>query len=314
MVAPDAYKYVVGPLSGVSPGISPMFIIPEFTAEGGDVETYKGRIATLNDALLVLEATRVNVLPKIKRRLNALERKHIKANTVFAWNETECGMKRWTDGKNWLASKVSGPFLTYRELDDKKNVKPDGLIKQSFLLVTKQNQKLHLISYICSSASEAARTPLLDPKLGKLALNPRIYQENLLGSEADRRKDVYPQLPPASRNSSVDDSRRDISFKSAYDEPMSKRNRAYHPPLPPVTVLEQPHAADPINITPLLPALQLYKALACSTPLALIPVLPTMPMMACGGLMPPFGYPTKRQSYSCSDNHALSVLDRGFLC
>lgn len=291
-----------------------MFIIPEFTADGGDIETYKGRIATLNDALLVLEATRVKVLPKIKRRLNGLERKYIKANTVFAWNETECGMKRWTDGKNWLASKVSGPFLTYRELDDKKNVKPDGLIKQSFLLLTKQNQKLHLISYICSNNSARSRTPLSDPKLGKLALNPRIYQENLLGDEAERRKDSYPHSPPASRNSSVDDSRREMTFKKAYEDPHAKRQKTYQPPLPPATILDRLHSLDPINCAPLLPvmATALYKTVGASGPLALIPVLPTMPMVACGGLMPPFGYPTKRQSYSHSDNHALSVLDRGF--
>lgn len=29
-------------------------------------------------------------------------------------------MKRWTDGKSWSASRVSGSFLTYREMEGKR--------------------------------------------------------------------------------------------------------------------------------------------------------------------------------------------------
>ena len=31
-------------------------------------------------------------------------------------------MRRWTDGKSWSASRVSGSFLTYREMDTSKRI------------------------------------------------------------------------------------------------------------------------------------------------------------------------------------------------
>lgn len=180
-----------------------MFIIPEFNASQiGNVETYKGRITCLKDALLILEGTRLGLLPKIKRRLNEVERQYIVANTVFAWNETECGMKRWTDGKNWLASKVHGSFLVYKELDSKRKVKKNGLIKQSFSLTTKQNQKIHLIYYAPmnedTDEDKKARIPSCDPKLKDLNLKANIYHDSLLCNDSkveSRRATSIPSSP-----------------------------------------------------------------------------------------------------------------------
>ncbi|WEJ96771.1 Gluconate transport-inducing protein [Yamadazyma tenuis] len=162
-----------------------MYIIPELNNQANPrnlkIETYNGRIKTLKDALLILEGSRLGYLPKIKRRLNGLEREFIKPNTVFAWNETECGMKRWTDGKNWSASKVLGPFLVYKELDsDKATIKKNGLIKQSFSLTTKQHEKLHLIGYYQDIEDADIPCPSTDPRLKDLKLNGNIYQEYLL--------------------------------------------------------------------------------------------------------------------------------------
>ena len=159
-----------------------MHIIPEYTDNNMKIESYNGRIKSLKDALLVLEGIRVGILPKIKRRLNGLEREFIRSNMVFAWNETECGIKRWTDGRTWSASKVSGPFLVYKELNyDKTSIKTNGLIKQSFSLTTKQNQKLHLIGYMKSNDDlETFKIPSTDPLLKGLPLDANIYQEYLL--------------------------------------------------------------------------------------------------------------------------------------
>ncbi|KAK6459872.1 gluconate transport-inducing protein [Scheffersomyces coipomensis] len=117
---------------------------------GSSIITYKGQIKSLHDALILLEATRLHKLPTINRRLSSFERKKfIKPNTIFIWNETSCGMKRWTDGKMWSASKVfNNHFLIYYEKNDKDN---DGLIKQSFSLITKDQQRLHLIYYFKKS-------------------------------------------------------------------------------------------------------------------------------------------------------------------
>lgn len=159
-----------------------MQIIPEFSVFPN--ESYHGLILTLQDALLVLEASRLNILPKVKRRLNDAERKNITAGSVFAWNETECGMKRWTDGKTWLASKVKGPFLTYHEIDLTRNMKPNGLIKQSFSITTKQNEKFHLIAYYSlldtGKPPAGSKVPCQDSLFAKLLFDPNIYLNEVL--------------------------------------------------------------------------------------------------------------------------------------
>lgn len=151
--------------------------------------TYFGLILSLQDALLVLEGTRRQLLPYVKRRLNDEERKQICAGAVYAWNESDCGMKRWTDGKIWLASKVKSPFLTYQELDESRNVKPDGLVKQIFSLSTKQNEKLHLIAYYDPlqrmNGHLVDKTPSFDPTLSALSLDSEIYQDDILGCQTD---------------------------------------------------------------------------------------------------------------------------------
>jgi hypothetical protein len=83
---------------------------------------------------------------------------NIDSGSIFIWDEREACMRRWTDGRAWSASRVLGNFLTYKELktkrrppksqpDKKYSYKENGLMKQSFSIVTTTNQRLHLISY-----------------------------------------------------------------------------------------------------------------------------------------------------------------------
>lgn len=58
---------------------------------------------------------------RIPRRLLDSERAAmIRPGNVFVWDESETGIRRWTDGKLWSASRVHGAFLTYRELLERK--------------------------------------------------------------------------------------------------------------------------------------------------------------------------------------------------
>lgn len=160
-----------------------MYIIPEYPSTSAN-ETYHGLILTLQDAVLVLEATRQKILPIIKRRLNDMERKTITLGSVFVWSETKCGMKRWTDGKIWLASKIKGPFLIYCEQDESRNNLKDGLVKQSFSLTTKLNERLNLICYY--RANERAdgiiqgKVPSEDPLLRNLQFDSNVYLGGIL--------------------------------------------------------------------------------------------------------------------------------------
>jgi Gti1/Pac2 family transcription factor len=147
------------------------------------METYYGHVPYPADAILLFEACRLNVLPRVHRRLSEKERRSIRSGSVFVWDEGEAGFRRWTDGKSWSASRVSAgsTFLTYREMegirrsglarsegDGEDNVedevvrydyKPDGLMKQSFKITTSTRQKLQLISYYSHSQHPSGLVP-----------------------------------------------------------------------------------------------------------------------------------------------------------
>ncbi|KAJ7202656.1 Gti1/Pac2 family-domain-containing protein [Mycena pura] len=78
---------------------------------------WSGWIETTGDALIILEAARRGVIPRVTRRLVDAERKMITSGSVFVFDEDESGIKRWTDGFFWSPSRILGNFLLYRETD-----------------------------------------------------------------------------------------------------------------------------------------------------------------------------------------------------
>lgn len=125
-------------------------------------------------------------------------------------------MRRWTDGKSWSASRVSGSFLTYREMEGKRGggfgsgrrgagktpdsgrgsdddhddgepegyrYKADGLMKQSFSITTSTGQHLHLISYYSRPQPGQAELlqPSSDPSLRGIAPPKGMYPESSMG-------------------------------------------------------------------------------------------------------------------------------------
>ncbi|KAF8179986.1 Gti1/Pac2 family-domain-containing protein [Mycena galopus ATCC 62051] len=80
---------------------------------------WSGWIETTGDALLILEAARRGLIPRVTRRLVDGERGMIASGSVFVFNEDESGIKRWTDGFFWSPSRILGNFLLYRETDKK---------------------------------------------------------------------------------------------------------------------------------------------------------------------------------------------------
>ncbi|KAJ7720053.1 Gti1/Pac2 family-domain-containing protein, partial [Mycena metata] len=76
-----------------------------------------GWIETTGDALLILEAARRGLIPRVTRRLVDAERRMIASGAVFVFDEAESGIKRWTDGCFWSPSRILGNFLLYRETE-----------------------------------------------------------------------------------------------------------------------------------------------------------------------------------------------------
>ncbi|KAL9108382.1 MAG: hypothetical protein Q9227_006842 [Pyrenula ochraceoflavens] len=187
------------------------------------METYNGHVRTPSDAILLFEACRIGMLPRVQRRLSEKERQSIRSGSVFVWDEREAGMRRWTDGKSWSASRVSGSFLTYREMEGKRGgngfappvarngktppesnrnsgddreaegeegpdgyrYKPDGLMKQSFSITTSNGQHLHLISYYSRNhqAAQALQQPSSDPNLRHIRPAKGMYPESTVNDQ-----------------------------------------------------------------------------------------------------------------------------------
>ena len=62
--------------------------------------------------MLVFEATRVGLVPRVTRRFHELEKRNIiQSGAIFVFTEEESGIKRWTDPYLWSASRMQGNFL-----------------------------------------------------------------------------------------------------------------------------------------------------------------------------------------------------------
>lgn len=181
------------------------------------METYHGYVRNPADAIKLFEACRLGLLPRVQRRLSEKERQSIRSGSVFVWDEREAGMRRWTDGKSWSASRVSGSFLTYREMEGKRGggfgtssrrtngrspesgrnsedelddgepegyrYKADGLMKQSFSITTSTGQHLHLISYYSrpQPGQPELKQPSSDSALRSIVPVKGMYPESSMG-------------------------------------------------------------------------------------------------------------------------------------
>ncbi|RGB23931.1 Gti1/Pac2 family-domain-containing protein [Rhizophagus diaphanus] len=178
------------------------------------METYHGYVKTPQDAILLFEACRIGFLSRIQRRLSEKERSSIRSGSVFVWDEREAGMRRWTDGKSWSASRVSGSFLTYRELESKRKsnspteqcrYKHGGLVKQSFSITTTAHQKLHLICYYTKAdvISEKLQIPMNDEKLKGIIIPKGMYPETSNVDGVPQHQLPFPASYPPQNSSSA---------------------------------------------------------------------------------------------------------------
>ncbi|KAI6024209.1 Gti1/Pac2 family-domain-containing protein [Pisolithus marmoratus] len=171
---------------------------------------WSGWIETTGDALLILEAARRGLIPRVTRRLVDSERKMITSGSVFVFDEDESGIKRWTDDKRGAGhrgarsdsvddhhpyndgtrhdhhslSRPKGEASStgldrHRErvlvgsLTNSYKFKSDGLMKKTFSL-TIAGVAQHLISYYKIEDVEQGRlrSPSSLPELASLDISP----------------------------------------------------------------------------------------------------------------------------------------------
>lgn len=237
------------------------------------METYTGYVKTPQDAITLFEACRMGQLPRVQRRLSEKERRLIKSGSVFVWDEREAGMRRWTDGKSWSASRVNGSFLTYREMEGKKGpgsfsssgpgttrsalddhdsglaeapdgyrYRPDGLTKQSFSITTSTGQHLHLISYSSRSDLSSGRLilPTQDPALRHIRPAKGMYPDSTFQDASSS---------PATNRSPVSGAPHSTSpHGSAASTPQYAQSRSMAPSYSPAYAAWPP---SPMNTPPL---------------------------------------------------------------
>lgn len=150
-------------------------------------------------------------------------------------------MRRWTDGKSWSPSRVTGSFLTYRELDEaqgsyngKYSYRQNGLLKQSFSITTVDNQKLHLISYYTAddvSSERLRNTPSSDLQLSKIVIPKGLYPETAVNNEQPVPIIQASPSPPMSHS---------LRQRSAVPRPLQQQSEE-ESRIPKVLAHPQPH-------------------------------------------------------------------------
>ncbi|KAJ7275764.1 Gti1/Pac2 family-domain-containing protein [Mycena rebaudengoi] len=161
--------------------------------------TFFGHVETTVDALRVVYAAHVGVIPRVRKRFTSQQRKaYIISGGVFVFHERESGMNRWTDGLSWSPSRVDGNFLIYQEMQEvpatndqerTKVEKRNGLRKRTLCVTirgnTRQNDHiLHLICYFKQDhvVSNAIMRPSFHPDIMAFRLPPEIFQLDELRS------------------------------------------------------------------------------------------------------------------------------------
>ncbi|TPX38042.1 hypothetical protein SmJEL517_g00049 [Synchytrium microbalum] len=253
-------------------------IVQEYGGSRDEVETYHGYIHTARDALLLLEGCRVGRLRLVPDRQSGA---CIRSGAVFVWNEEESGIKRWTDGRQWTPSRISGCFLIYQELTAQGNldskssrasaatsfsIKEGGLIKRGMSVVTADKVKMHLVSYFTREdvAAKALISPSEDPALRDVVIAPEYYPEFKSYDTPPQNESRYARSSAAvneARTWQASEPTKAISEHSYYDQPgpawlqneytgSIRPNNMYHARTTPYQYPPRPqpsHTAGPID-------------------------------------------------------------------
>ena len=151
------------------------------TCQPACVPTWRGRIETTKDALIIIEACSRGLLLQCSRRPHYGERKSlIVSGNVFVYEEVTSRIKRWTDGISWSPSRILTNFLIYRQLDSPL---PPGEKKRA----TKRTQRPSRPGEPYSTPTSTSNTPTVDDHKPF----PTQPQESLCAGKDDQSPDTY---------------------------------------------------------------------------------------------------------------------------
>jgi Gti1/Pac2 family len=139
---------------------------PQSASTSADVP-FHGLVETTGDALRLIQAARQGIIPRITRRLNEDERGRVVCSgAVFIFSVQESGIRRWTEGLSWSASRIAGNFLvsdcSVTVLVDLLN---DTLISQLYReLTSRNNGRTSYTGKALSVESAFSRRRLVTPR------------------------------------------------------------------------------------------------------------------------------------------------------
>jgi len=144
-------------------------------------ETFHGFISNLDDALLVVEAARIGLLPRVTRRFTENERNTIiKHGSIFVYEENQASIRRWNDDRRWTSSRIYGCFLLYREIvKDKSSPQlAQPMMKKTLSIYNGKGDQFRLISYyLKNQAKQAAlEKPRFNSALSQITVPKDYYQ------------------------------------------------------------------------------------------------------------------------------------------
>ena len=156
------------------------------------METYFGDINTSQDAIKLFEACRLGLLPQTQHRLSLSERRRIRPDSVFVWNDRNGHLRRWTDSRAWGPCRIDGRFVSYQEMagrfcKQKLNqegastywFKSNGMVKRTFTSKTSNGTRFHLVAYSSPQHSQVSKLsrPTEDHQLSKIRPAEETYRE-----------------------------------------------------------------------------------------------------------------------------------------
>ncbi|KAI3392929.1 hypothetical protein diail_4978 [Diaporthe ilicicola] len=167
--------------------------------------TYRGHVATTQDALIVVEACLRGVLYHTPRRPRASDEPSLaKSGNIFVYESRSSGIRNWEDGIAWSTPQRVGNFELCRQLSctsgrsrSNGNHSSAGRLCRKTISVTVRGITHHLVAYFSSRdfTSNVLLSPSADLGLADILPRPELYSQGFRAPiDEDDRDEVMLSL------------------------------------------------------------------------------------------------------------------------
>ncbi|KAG6354090.1 hypothetical protein INS49_005061 [Diaporthe citri] len=155
--------------------------------ESAIAATYRGHVASTQDALIVIEACFRGVLYHTCRRPRSSEESSLaKSGNIFVYESRSSGIRNWEDGITWSTPQRVGNFEICRQLSSSSgrsrsngNHSSAGRLCRKSMSVTVRGITHHLIAYFSSRdfTANTLLSPSADFGLADIIPRPELYSQ-----------------------------------------------------------------------------------------------------------------------------------------